>query len=127
MKRIILPLIASLLVGCGTTGTIYEFDKEGNITKKTEFSSGAVAEIMNEMKGKNIAIWRKGMLVRFQATMTGSETYLPNFTIEFIKGTKGHVSLKDGADIMPEIIDKINQDLEFKASQKGLELTEDSQ
>lgn len=126
MKYILMFILLLSITGCGTTSTVYEFDKEGNVTKQIDSSTGVIPEIMEEMKVKNIARFQRGWGVTFEVTFVGSETYLPTFCLRAFNIVKGWVSFKDGAEHIPKTIEMMNKSLGIDASSDGVIISEDS-
>ncbi len=118
--------IILIMTGCVTeTAKITEYDANGKITKVTETSQqDAVGKIMKEMEKKNVVIWRQGWFFTGEITVTGSETYMPCIKFSGGKMTKGHISLKDSPQYIPEIVKQINAPLNVNINKDGFTATE---
>jgi hypothetical protein len=122
----IAAMLGLFMAGCVTeSAKITEYNDAGKIVKVTETSQqDAVGKIMKEMEKKNVVIWRQGWFFTGEITVTGSETYMPCIKFSGGKMTKGHISLKDGSQFIPAIIQQINIPLDANISKDGFSATE---
>ena len=114
-------VLSSLMSGCITeSAKITEYNDAGKVIKVTETNrQDAIGKIMKEMENKNVVIWRQGWFFTGEITMTGTETYMPCVKFSGGKMTKGHISLKEGAENIPEIIKQINAPLTVNINKDG--------
>ncbi len=107
--------------GCITeSAKITEYNDAGKVIKITETTrQDAIGKIMKEMEKKNVVIWRQGWFFTGEITMTGTETYMPCVKFSGGKMTKGHISLKEGPENIPEIIKQINAPLAVNINKDG--------
>ncbi len=119
-------LVTICMAGCVTqSAKITEYDDQGKIVKVTETSEqDAIGKIMKEMEKKNVVIWKQGWWFVFEATVTGTETYMPCFKFMGANVDSGHLSIKDKPDKIPEIVKAIQSPLNVSASSSGIQIKE---
>lgn len=74
-------IVLGALVGCNSTATVWEYDKEGNVTKKIVTSKAVVDQITESTKNKTIYIWSNGWVAVVQASMATTDTPTPTIKI----------------------------------------------
>lgn len=96
MKIIIISIFLLLFVGgCSTVNTtVFEFDKEGKVTKKivTE-EKGAFDKITESTKNKTILVWKSGWIAAVSASIATTENPVPSVSLYVGKVDRGYLSL----------------------------------
>jgi len=132
MKKLMIMLGALLmlvLVGCSTT-RITETITTDPVTKEekkvtTTEELSAVYMLFDEMKIKDIAWWTCGWYFKITCQFTGSDTYLPNFTIKGGKVNIGHISLtKDSQQDMYKCIRAMQMPISVSVTKDGAKISE---
>ncbi len=84
--------LAVLLAGCGTTGTVTEYDSAGRVVRTAVTKESFVKEIAESTKNKTIVAWESGWLAYVSATTTSTENVTPTVKIGVGKADKGFIS-----------------------------------
>jgi hypothetical protein len=104
MKESILLLIIVLLSGCNSTKTIFEFDKDGNVTKKIETDESVIKQITESTKNKTLYVWSKGWAAKIQASTATTDNPTPTFVIYAGNIDQGILSLHKEQQNLDDLI-----------------------
>jgi hypothetical protein len=120
MKTVLIIMCLSLLVGCSSVSTVCEFDKEGNLIKKTESDTSAINEAILSAKGKSIAMWSTGWCAKLVAVVATPDNPSPQFHVEAGNIETGYISIlptQKNLDGMAEVINAVRDgNLEISAT-----------
>jgi hypothetical protein len=108
MKTVLIVMCLALLVGCSSMTTVCEFDKEGNLTKKTESDTSAINEAILSAKGKSIAMWSTGWCAKVVAVVATPDNPSPQFHVEAGNIETGYISILPTQQNLDGMADVIN-------------------
>ncbi|MDD5727084.1 MAG: hypothetical protein PHV59_00840 [Victivallales bacterium] len=110
-----------LTAGCTTTNsTIYEFDADGKVIKKTVVrQDDLVAKITEATKDKTLIAWSDGWSAYISASTATTEDPTPTAKIFAGKIARGYISLlkdQQNLDQVTQIIQATKSDLEVSST-----------
>ena len=130
IKRFLSLIPFILITGCASIKTedYVKLDPTtgAQIEKGTRETKMSFSEMLfDEMKVKDIAWWKNGWFFRITVQLTGSDNYLPNFTVEGGKVNAGHISLtEDSKQDMANCIHAMTPPLTVDTSGTGIHIEE---
>ena len=111
MKKVLLMVMVIALIvltGCSSVSTVCEFDKEGNLIKKTESDTSAINEAILSAKSKSIAMWSTGWCAKLIAVFATPDNPSPQFHVEAGNIETGYISILPTQKNLEGMADVIN-------------------
>lgn len=90
---VLMFLFSAILTGCASTkSVILEYDKDGNLVKKTTTSQSLVKDVTQSTKNKTVVAWENGWAAYLSASTSTQEDPTPHVKMWAGKAAKGVIS-----------------------------------
>lgn len=120
-------VMSVLFTGCVSSRTVVlEYDKDGNLLKRTESMESHVKAVARAAYGKSIIMWDNSWLAGIHVSIFDPESLMP--VIKFLVGNNDKGILLMHPDEDPSAIGTVIKNIragKFSLDEKGVKLTKD--
>lgn len=105
IKTLIISIVFSaMMLACSSTTRVFEYDKEGNVTKEIRTSESMVKAVTESTKNKTLIVWDGGWAGYVSVSPGTMEDPSPHCKMFAGKSDKGYIAVTDTAMVYSDSI-----------------------